>query len=57
MPMSESYWILEYISEKETKALCWVHADPGGKIPDWLANYAMVDLPYKMMKGLKEIVE
>lgn len=34
-----------------------VHADPEGKIPNWLANFAVVDSPYKTFSMMKELLE
>ena len=32
------------------------HADPAGKIPEWLANSFIVDQPFKTMQNLRKII-
>ncbi len=34
-----------------------VHADPGGRIPDWLANSVVEDSPYVTMLNMKKMLE
>ena len=34
-----------------------VHASPGGQIPDWLANSAVVDTPYNTLLNMKRRLE
>ncbi len=34
-----------------------VHTDPGGKIPDWLANSTVIDSPFNTLLNLKNLLE
>lgn len=34
-----------------------LHADPGGAIPSWLANSAVVDTPFKTLKNLRTYIQ
>ncbi len=34
-----------------------MHASPGGSIPDWLANQAVVDTPYDTLNSLRSYVQ
>lgn len=50
-------WILTRIDDKKTHVLYQIKSDPAGKLPAWLVNTASKDLPYKAIKGLREMVE
>jgi hypothetical protein len=34
-----------------------LHIEPGGEIPSWLANIAVIDTPYHTLNNLKEMVK
>jgi len=53
----EGYWSLEYRSDRQcTLEFVLIH-HPGGHIPPWLANYNVVDAPYKSILKLRELAE
>lgn len=47
-------WVFESIGNGQSKVTQQVHAEPGGNIPAWLANSAVVDNPYNTLLGLKK---
>ncbi len=47
------YWRLTPMANGQVLVTTSAHADPGGNIPDWLANAGVVDIPYDTMLGLK----
>ena len=47
------YWRLTPMGDGRVLITTGAHADPGGSIPDWLANAGVVDIPYDTMLGLK----
>lgn len=57
VPFSKGYWLLEKLNDKQTKLTYTAIADPGGAIPAWLANSAVVSNPYDTMKNLKELLD
>lgn len=50
-------WIFKRLSQEKTDAtfICW--ADPGGFIPAFIINIASRDIPYRTLKGLREMVK
>ncbi|MEO1437001.1 MAG: START domain-containing protein [Bacteroidota bacterium] len=52
----KGYWLLTP-QNGGVEVLQQVHADPGGKIPDWVANSSIVDSPFKTMGNLKDRLE
>ncbi len=48
------YWRLSPMADGRVLVVTSAHADPGGNIPDWLANAGVVDIPYDTMLGLKK---
>lgn len=54
IPYSNGLWILTPLNEHNTHVLFQMHADPGGKIPAWLANLAAVDSPWITLNNLRE---
>ena len=58
MPFVKGHWILTPVDHgKATMAEYQVHADPGGSIPDWLANIASKKLPRDTLAGLRAQVK
>lgn len=54
---SKGFWLLEKISPNQSRITYQVHADPGGSIPSWLANSAVVDTPFETLKNLKKYLK
>ncbi|MEL7119575.1 MAG: START domain-containing protein [Bacteroidota bacterium] len=53
---SSSSWQVIPIDNQKVKVIYQAHAEPGGNIPDWLANSSAVSLPFDSLVGLKEEV-
>ncbi|MEM6726087.1 MAG: START domain-containing protein, partial [Bacteroidota bacterium] len=56
MTYLKGHWLLTP-QNGGVEVLQQVHADPAGKIPDWVANSSIVDSPFKTMGNLKERLE
>ncbi len=54
---SRGYYLFTRTGEKGTKVIWQQHIEPGGSIPDWLANALVVDIPYNSLLKLKELVK
>jgi len=57
VPESVSSWELTPLSSGKVQIVFTNHSDPGGSIPDWLANVTATDNPYNTLLKLKEQVE
>jgi hypothetical protein len=54
MPFLRGHWTLWPASDgKTTRVEYQVHANPGGRLPDWLVNYVSRDLPFRTITGLR----
>ena len=51
---SNSSWTVTPKSEGKIQIIYEVEAEPGGSIPDWLANSAASELPYNTFINLRE---
>lgn len=51
------YWKLKDNGDGTTYVQQFVHTDPGGNIPDWLANTTSTDNPYTTFSELKALLE
>lgn len=49
----EGYWLLEAISDYDTKLTYVFYSDPAGDVPAYLVNAFVLDVPYKNIKSLK----
>ncbi len=56
MYRGDGYWEIEELPDKNVKITYQFHGDPGGKIPGWLANSAIVSNPFNTLKNLKVLV-
>lgn len=54
---SKGYWLFTDLGNGTIKIVQQSVADPGGNLPDWLVNSAVVDTPFDMMMGLKKLLE
>lgn len=55
---NEGYWLFEPIDGgKKTKVTYYVWTNPGGSIPDWIANKANTIALPKLMKAIKQRVK
>lgn len=48
-----SYWRLYPLPNGTTKIEYEVHTNPGGSIPEWLANSTVTDMPYKTILNMR----
>lgn len=53
----QGFWLLTDQGNGRIEVLQQCVAEPGGSIPDWLANSAVVDTPYQSMYKLKKYIE
>lgn len=49
----QGYWLFTPKSENETEIVYQVHAEPGGSLPDMIANSFVTESPFKALKNLK----
>lgn len=54
MPLLVGHWVLRALPGGATDVEYQVQADPGGSIPDWLANLVSKSLPLRTLQGLRE---
>jgi hypothetical protein len=57
IPEVEGQWVLSPVGEKRTKVTYTVRSNPGGPIPKFIAKQRSMDIPYKTLSGLKEMVK
>ncbi|MBZ4219789.1 MAG: cyclase [Chlorobium sp.] len=57
VPELEGAWNIIPISENQCRVVFRLHIEPGGEIPSWLANIAVIDTPYHTMVNLREMVK
>lgn len=50
----KGYWLLTPKSENETEIIYQVHGEPGGTVPDIIANTFVTDSPFRALKNLKQ---
>ena len=53
----EGHWLINDKDNGYIEIIQQCVAEPGGNIPDWLANSAAVDSPYNSMYNLKKYIE
>lgn len=53
----KGHWLIRDKGNGWTEVIQQCVAEPGGSIPDWLANSAVVDNPYNSMYNLKKYLE
>lgn len=56
IPELQGYWKLSPLPGNMVEVTFQVLADPGGKIPAWLANAMVVDMPYNSLLNMKKEV-
>lgn len=50
-------WKLTPTGKNSTHVELEGYADPAGHVPDWILNMLITDSPYKIIRGVKEIME
>jgi hypothetical protein len=57
MPFLRGHWTLWPSADGTTTRVEYqVHANPGGRLPDWIVNYVSRDLPHQTIEGLRKQV-
>ena len=51
---SNTFWNVDKIDDNKSRLEYIVHADPGGSIPEWLANSAAVDVPFDTFYNIRK---
>jgi len=57
VPEMEGAWNIIPVSENQCRVVFRLHIEPGGEIPSWLANIAVIDTPYHTLVNLREMVK
>lgn len=57
IPVAVSSWEIIPLADNKVQVIFTNHSDPGGSIPDWLANITATDNPFNTLLKLKEQVE
>ncbi len=57
VPELEGAWNIIPLSENQCRVVFRLHIEPGGEIPSWLANIAVIDTPYHTLVNLREMVK
>jgi ribosome-associated toxin RatA of RatAB toxin-antitoxin module len=50
-------WQLTPVENNKVKVVYEMNIDPGGKIPKWLVNAMLVDIPFNTLQKLRSIVK
>ncbi len=57
VPELEGAWNIIPLSENQCRVVFRLHIEPGGEIPSWLANIAVIDTPYHTLVNLRDMVK
>jgi hypothetical protein len=58
MPSLHGHWTLWPSTDgRTTRVEYQVHANPGGRLPDWIVNYVSRELPHRTIAGLRAQVK
>ncbi|ARM30987.1 START domain-containing protein [Prosthecochloris sp. HL-130-GSB] len=49
----EGAWNIMPLSDKSCRVVFRLHIEPGGEIPSWLANIAVIDTPYHTLDNMR----
>ncbi len=52
----EGFWKLKQTENGKVEVVFQMHVEPGGKVPSWVSNLAVVVFPYKTLSNLRQIV-
>ncbi len=52
----EGFWKLKPTEDGKVEVVFQMHVEPGGKVPSWVSNLAVVVFPYKTLSNLRQIV-
>ena len=54
---AKGFYLLEPLSNTETRVTWQQHTEPGGSLPDWLVNALVVDIPFNSLRNIRDIVQ
>ncbi|NHQ60481.1 cyclase [Chlorobium sp. BLA1] len=57
VPHLEGAWNIIPLSANQCRVVFRLHIEPGGEIPSWLANIAVIDTPYHTMNNMRDMVK
>jgi len=57
IPQMKGFWLFEPKETGQILVTYQVHANPGGSLPDWLANSVVVDTPLNTMSNMAEMLK
>lgn len=57
MTENEGSWTIIPLKKNQTRVIWQAHANPGGSVPAWLANWGLDDVAFETLTNLKEIVK
>ncbi len=53
----EGAWNIIPLADDKCRVVFRLHLEPGGEIPSWLANIAVIDTPYNTLRNMREMVK
>lgn len=53
---SRGYYLFRKRDANHTEVIWQQHIEPGGKVPGWLANMLVVDIPYHSLLAMKTLI-
>lgn len=57
IPHMTGFWLFEPTEKGQVLITYQVHANPGGSLPNWLANSVVVDTPYYTMSNMADMLK
>ncbi len=57
VPQLEGAWNIIPLSDNQCRVIFRLHLEPGGEIPSWLVNIAVIDTPYHTLNNMRQMVK
>jgi hypothetical protein len=57
IPYMVGFWLFEPKDDGQILVTYQIHADPGGSLPDWVANSVVVETPYNTMSNMANMLK
>ncbi len=57
IPRMKGHWLFKPTKSGTIMVVYQMHSEPGGSIPDWLANSSVVDIPYLTLLKMRSIIK
>jgi hypothetical protein len=57
IPYMAGFWLFEPKDDGQILVTYQVHVDPGGSLPDWMANSVVVETPYNTMSNMTNMLK